>query len=870
MIPQENTEKTKHYEFLDCEVDLDRRELRRAGNLVPVQRKVFDLLLYLIENRQRAVGKDELQDAVWPGTIVTETALTRAIMKARRAIGDDAVRQDAIKTIHGHGYRFLAELTESLSREVKSEEPAESHSLWQELRRRRVLRVGGAYAAVAWLLAQGGDIAFEAFEWSKAPLQLLLVFLVVGFPIALVLAWVYQLTPEGLKKESELPELPSIKPLVTRDRLLIGFLAVALCLSLLLNFKSLPEDEGLPFRIAIMPVASATEDIDLEWTRLGLMGLLNRVVGDGDTVSVVPARAVLSLLDENADTTDVTEELRNTLRKAYGASYVVLPRIERDNELLRLSATVISEGGETNIAGHVAADATVLARVLSQDIVSLVNPDAIVGEAQQVISDDPLANQAYAKGMEQQLKGNLEEAKRFFSAAMVLDPAGFWPRYEHALVTRILGDYKDAERQLIALLAEARAGEEPKATYSALNALGIVYMRMGKTEESEKYLLEGLAFSEKFNDPAKATSILTNLGIITKDRGEFEQSREWLQRALASYNAARIEVVPGSLYNTLANLSADEGDLDTAHDYFSKALESFQFVGNKRFEASVLNNLAWVRTRQRRFAEALVLNEEALALRQKTGDKVGVVNSQRSLTNLYLAMNDFAKAEEMANLVFESPVTEQTSNLKASALSALGRVATARGDYGTAKDKINQAIQINAERDNIPGVLDQQLKLVRVFIEAKEFNDARTISQNILNTAQKEGQGVSEVRALQMLGEVAMNQDRPQDAIDLLSDAQKRAKELNNTPLIALSVARLATVYMDNGRQADAAPLIALLEEIRPTSPDTLVLQARLAHDSGLHGDALNYLRSAKEEKGEAWNDEDETLFAEYLALVDQ
>ena len=96
--------------FNDCEFDPARRELRRNGEVVPLEPRVFALLLYLIEQRHRAVDKNEIQDAVWTGTIVSETALTRAIMKARRAVGDSADTQSVIRTVHGHGYQFIATL----------------------------------------------------------------------------------------------------------------------------------------------------------------------------------------------------------------------------------------------------------------------------------------------------------------------------------------------------------------------------------------------------------------------------------------------------------------------------------------------------------------------------------------------------------------------------------------------------------------------------------------------------------------------------------------------------------------------------------------------------------------------------------------
>lgn len=98
------------YRFGVFELDLARRELRRQGKAVPIQSKVLNLLAYLIEHRDRAVSKEEIQEAVWTGLYVTEASLTRAVMKARRALADDSEHQAVIRTVHGHGYRFVADL----------------------------------------------------------------------------------------------------------------------------------------------------------------------------------------------------------------------------------------------------------------------------------------------------------------------------------------------------------------------------------------------------------------------------------------------------------------------------------------------------------------------------------------------------------------------------------------------------------------------------------------------------------------------------------------------------------------------------------------------------------------------------------------
>ena len=69
--------------------------------------EAFDLLAYLIERRERMVSIDELLDALWPGLHVTPAALSRAVQKARQAVGDDGEHQTVIHTEHGKSYNFV-------------------------------------------------------------------------------------------------------------------------------------------------------------------------------------------------------------------------------------------------------------------------------------------------------------------------------------------------------------------------------------------------------------------------------------------------------------------------------------------------------------------------------------------------------------------------------------------------------------------------------------------------------------------------------------------------------------------------------------------------------------------------------------------
>jgi DNA-binding winged helix-turn-helix (wHTH) protein/DNA-binding CsgD family transcriptional regulator len=100
------------YFFENFVLDPARRELRRGNALITVQPQVFDLLEYLITNRDRVVSKDNILEAVWGGRIVSESALTTRINATRTAIGDDGDQQQLIRTIPRKGIRFVGVVRE--------------------------------------------------------------------------------------------------------------------------------------------------------------------------------------------------------------------------------------------------------------------------------------------------------------------------------------------------------------------------------------------------------------------------------------------------------------------------------------------------------------------------------------------------------------------------------------------------------------------------------------------------------------------------------------------------------------------------------------------------------------------------------------
>ncbi len=408
--------------FADVVIDPGTREVRRGSEVVPVQKRVFELLAYLIENRDRAVGKDELQERIWPGMIVTETALTRAVMKARRAVGDDPTRQAVIRTVHGHGYRFVASL-EPDSGDAVAAKPVPPRS-------RRSNTAWGAVGTIA----------------------------------------------------------------------LLGLVAAAA----LLSFNS---GNAGGIRIAVLPVVDRTGDPDLGWAALGLMSYANRLFAEGVAGDTVPARSVMAQAESVPDDPD-TASLQD-LRKSLGASHLVRGILSRQGDRLTLEYRVVHEQGGGPAASVSGTQPTELAREMTQSVISSL-PGSGLRRDFRTVSGDPFVNEAYARGLALQLKGEVARARDYFSVAVSQEPDLFWPRYELALTMRDMGELDAARENLEALAASTARSPDMEMRAAANNALAQVFWRQREYARADQAYQTAFEAALASGEPELQATILVN------------------------------------------------------------------------------------------------------------------------------------------------------------------------------------------------------------------------------------------------------------------------------------------------------------------------------------------------------------------------
>ena len=152
------------YHFGPYHLDVQRGELRCASHPVEIEPKVFDVLVYLIEHRERIVTKDELLEHCWAGTCVSEAALTRCLAKVRKVVESEPAEAPVIQTRYGRGYRFVAPVTVLPPDPVQPRRPPAPDPLPGAPKRSKILIVDDEPFNVDYLEQELADLGYDTIR----------------------------------------------------------------------------------------------------------------------------------------------------------------------------------------------------------------------------------------------------------------------------------------------------------------------------------------------------------------------------------------------------------------------------------------------------------------------------------------------------------------------------------------------------------------------------------------------------------------------------------------------------------------------------------------------------------------------------------
>jgi TolB-like protein len=213
-------------------------------------------------------------------------------------------------------------------------------SFFEELKRRNVVRVGVAYVVIAWLLAQVAEFAFENFGAPDWVLKTFVVVLLLGLPVALIFAWAFEMTPEGIKREKDVDRSQSITRQTGRklDRLIITVLAFAVVVLVGERFiagtaEPRPVAEDVEQSIAVLPFVDLSADQSNEYFGKGIAEELLNALAQFPSLQVAARTSAFSFGAQDVD----LREVGNALNVAH----VLEGSIRRSGDRLRVTAQLI-------------------------------------------------------------------------------------------------------------------------------------------------------------------------------------------------------------------------------------------------------------------------------------------------------------------------------------------------------------------------------------------------------------------------------------------------------------------------------------------------------------------------------------------------
>ncbi len=388
-------------------------------------------------------------------------------------------------------------------------------SFFAELKRRNVYRVGIAYVIVGWLALQALDIVvpiMRAPEWFS---QLVLVLLVIGLPFALIFAWAYEMTPEGLKREKDVDRTQSVTQETGQrlNRMIIGILVLAVGILLVDKFfldtgtpedaaevavanEQLPTEDATP-SIAVLPFANMSADENSAYFSDGLADTLLHMLAQIREIRVAARTSSFQFRDQNTDIKEIAKTLN--------VGTILEGSVQRAGNKVRVTAQLIeADTGYHLWSGNYDRDMDDIFAIqdeIANEVVAALKV-SLLGESAERLAHRETENlEAYTEyllGVDDVAEysfGSLSKAEAHFLEAVRLDPnyALAWARlgYTYLQMEQTgAGSFDEMIDRARDAASKALAIDENLA--SAIAVLGNAERQLGNRELSEQLLVRAI------------------------------------------------------------------------------------------------------------------------------------------------------------------------------------------------------------------------------------------------------------------------------------------------------------------------------------------------------------------------------------------
>ena len=472
-------------------------------------------------------------------------------------------------------------------------------SLFQELKRRNVVRIAILYLVSSWVLLQLTDVLSSLLNVPEAAGSIVVMLLILGFFPALIFAWVYEMTPDGLKREADVDRSQSQTPETGKKINTVIVVLLVIAIGGLIADRLMPEtrvevEEAAviaespkapidTLSIAVLPFADLSQDQDQQYFTDGLSEELLNLLVRVDDLRVASRTSSFSYRDSTLDIPEIS--------KALNVGHILEGSVRKDGDRIRITAQLIEAGTDTHLwSENFDRELTDIFAIQDEIANSIVN--ALKGELDmggekvvtvEVATENLDAYELYLTARELFIKREqLPESIRLFRKAVELDPnfARAWAGL--AAVEAVIYDYVlDDDIDHFPLAKEAA-----DIAISLNPDMSLALAVLGSLASDWEYDLVGAA--EYFDaaiekDPNIASTWLW--------RGMDLATVGYLDEAKASFQKC-IEIDPGyqNCRQHLARMHLYQGDLATAHELHDETLEHLFYANSMMFVSTYVRS----------------------------------------------------------------------------------------------------------------------------------------------------------------------------------------------------------------------------------------------------------------------------------------
>jgi TolB-like protein/Tfp pilus assembly protein PilF len=396
-----------------------------------------------------------------------------------------------------------------------------------ELKRRNVFRVAIAYAIVAWLIAQVAELALDSFAAPDWVIKTILLMLTIGFPLAMLFAWAFELTPEGLRREKDIERSASVTPQTGRklDHFIIAVLVLVLGYFALDKFVLDQSGDAeivgttVDKSIAVLPFVNMSSDPEQEYFSDGISEELLNVLSKSPGLRVSARTSSFQFKGESRDIIDIGKKLN--------AGFVLEGSVRKSGTNVRITAQLIDAGSGFNLWSET-YDRQIEDVFAVQDEISAAIVTALqkhlglhVGAAPRMrAAENPAAHEAYLRGLylvAQDTRAGRKGAVDEFERALSHDPD--YAIAHAGLAMAILGSERGAEARPKAAHHVKRAMELDPTLAEAHAAKGLLLYTQISPEAALTSYRRAVQINPNYADAYSWMGLILNL-----DLGRYDEA----------------------------------------------------------------------------------------------------------------------------------------------------------------------------------------------------------------------------------------------------------------------------------------------------------------------------------------------------------